>query len=208
MVVGSCRWAQLTDGVAAAAMASTCPSHSLLQLILLKQEEEKIKFSPRCAAQGSIALLQPTTTTTTPLHQHHSKAITLTSYPRSIRVPRQLVHHSADSRQGEECAEYGNAPEEINRHGEEAREEHEEPVGLDDHADQRKADKHHNDAAKEGDRALDLVLLEEEAERPVEANDTRQAGQEEDLQRKSQIRFGHQEMFDKNVPSTHVANGQ
>lgn len=104
------------------------------------------------------------------------------SYPGPIRVARQLVNHFADPRHSQEGSQHRNASQEVNGHWEEPREEHKEPVRLDDHADQREAHQHHDNTAEEGHGSTDLVLLEEEAERPVKADDAGQSAQEQDLE--------------------------
>lgn len=107
------------------------------------------------------------------------------SYPCSIRVPRQFVHYSAHAGHVQKGAQHRDASQEINCRREETGEEQKEPVRLDDHADQRESDQHHDDAAEEGDRPFQLMLLEEEAERPVQTDNAGQAAEEKDLEGES-----------------------
>ena len=73
-------------------------------------------------------------------------------------------------------------PQEVDGDGEEPAEEDDEAVALDDHAGDGPAEEHDDDAAEKGRRPLHLVPLEEEAERPLEADDEGQPGQEKDLE--------------------------
>ena len=63
-----------------------------------------------------------------------------------------------------------------------APEEDDESVDLDDHADDGVAQEDDEDAAEEGRRSLGLVPLEEEPEGPLEADDEREAADEQDLE--------------------------
>ena len=66
-------------------------------------------------------------------------------------------------------------------------EEHNEAVDLDEHPDERVAEENDEDSSEEGDRPFGLVPLEEEPERPLEADDEREAAQKQDLEIKSKI---------------------
>jgi hypothetical protein len=66
-------------------------------------------------------------------------------------------------------------------------EEHNEAVDLDEHPDERVAEEDDEDSSEEGDRPFGLVPLEEESERPLEADDEREAAQKQDLEIKSKI---------------------
>ena len=65
-------------------------------------------------------------------------------------------------------------------------EQDDESVDLDDHADDGEAQEDDEDATKEGRRASGLVPLEEEPEGPLEANDEREATEEQDLEEKQE----------------------
>ena len=62
-------------------------------------------------------------------------------------------------------------------------EEHHESVDLDDHSDERPSHEDDDDATEECGRPLRLVPLEEEPERPLQADHEGQAAQEQDLKR-------------------------
>ena len=97
-------------------------------------------------------------------------------------LQRKTQTHRADAGEVEYLAYDGYPPQEVDGDGEEPAEEDDEAVALDDHAGDGPAEQHNDDAAEEGRRALHLVPLEEEAERPLQADDEGQAGQEQDLQ--------------------------
>lgn len=62
----------------------------------------------------------------------------------------------------------------------------EKAVDLQHDADNGPADQHDENATEEEAGGLHLVLLEEETERPLQANDKGQSGHKQDLQRESQ----------------------
>ena len=100
----------------------------------------------------------------------------------SDNLRRKTQTHRADAGQVEYLPYDGYPPQEVDGDGEESAEEDDEAVALDDHAGDGPAEQHDDDAAEEGRRPLHLVPLEEEAERPLQADDEGQAGQEQNLQ--------------------------
>ena len=99
-----------------------------------------------------------------------------------ITSAREEGTHRADAGQVEYLPYDRYPPQEVDGDGEEAAEEDDEAVALDDHAGDGPAQEHDDDAAEEGRRPLHLVPLEEESERPLEADDEGQPRQEEDLE--------------------------
>ncbi|GAA6077296.1 uncharacterized [Tachysurus ichikawai] len=64
-------------------------------------------------------------------------------------------------------------------------EQKEEAVKLQHHADDRPPDQHHQHASEEEAGGLHLVLLEEEPERPLQADDEGQTDHKQDLRTES-----------------------
>ena len=93
--------------------------------------------------------------------------------------------HRANAGQIEYLAYDRYPPQEVDSDGEESAEEDDEAVALDDHAGDGPTEEHDDDPAEKGRRPLHLVPLEEEAGRPLEADDEGQPGQEKDLEAES-----------------------
>lgn len=65
----------------------------------------------------------------------------------------------------------------------------EKAVDLQHHADDGPANQHDENTTEEEAGGLHLVLLEEEAERPLQANDKGKSGHKQDLQQESRSKW-------------------
>lgn len=108
------------------------------------------------------------------------------SYRGPVRVPCQPVDDFADAGHVEEVTEDGYPSQEVDGHREESAKQQDEAVRFDEHANQRKAEQDDQDSAKERDRRLDLVFLEKEPERPLQADHAGQPADEENISNRQQ----------------------
>lgn len=98
------------------------------------------------------------------------------------------------------CWEKGSTPE-----------QEEKAVDLQHDADDGPADQHDENATEEEAGGLHLMLLEEEAECPLQANDEGKSGHKQDLWQ--EVKSGVTVQFTKHavpvdVKNTHIPNGQ
>ena len=93
----------------------------------------------------------------------------------------QLIDNSANAGQIEQVADARDTTKEVDHHWEEAAEENEEAVRFHTHTYDRPAKQHDQDPAEETARTAQLVLLEEETKRPLQADDKSQASQKQNV---------------------------
>ena len=123
---------------------------------------------------------------------HKALTVSLVSYHRFVLVARHAIRVRADAGQVEYLPYDRYPPQEVDGDGEEPAEEDDEAEALHDHPGDGPAEEHDDDPAEEGRRPLHLVPLEEEAERPLEADDEGQPGQKKDLEaEESDVRIPH-----------------
>lgn len=91
------------------------------------------------------------------------------------------VHVCADEGQVEDGAQDRYSPDKAHHDWEEAPKQEEKAVDLQHDADDGPANQHDEHAAEEEAGGLHLVLLEEEAERPLQADDKGESGHKQDI---------------------------
>ena len=96
----------------------------------------------------------------------------------------EKITHRTNSWQIKNCANDRYSSEEIDSHWKEATEQNNEPVGFNDHANERIAQQNHDYSSEKGRRAFDFVILKEESKCPFQPNDKSQPTEKQDLERR------------------------